>query len=120
VLSDPLSISYDGSAKSLARVSVKGNRTVYRTADREFEMSISKLPMERGQESFSIRFSRMAPDPTPSNAFDPYRSVVNSFELGVICDESRFETSTVVPLLRSALNSFVDSSMLNRLIAGEK
>jgi len=120
VLSDPLSISYDGSAKSLVRNSMSGVRSIYRTADRTFEMTISRNTNGVGHEFAVVEFTRFAPDPTGSDPFDPYRPIGNSFSLGFRRDVSRHEASTVLPLLRSALNSFVDDAMMNRILNGEK
>jgi hypothetical protein len=120
LLSDPLSITYDGSAKSLPRVSSGPNSTVYRTSDGVFEIRISNAPGRGSDSLVRISFSRVTPDPTPSDAFDPYRTIRNSFELCFSFDISRYEASTVLPLLRTALLAFVDTTLQGRLIAGEK
>lgn len=120
MFSDPLAVTYDGSAKSLPRVSASGLGTTYRTADGEFEIKISKRPTLRDGSLVEITMTRMLPDPTPSNVFDDYRAVKNSFSLSFGFDASRAETSVDIPKLRTALLALVDSTFQSRLIGGEK
>jgi hypothetical protein len=121
LLSDPLTITYSGSGKSLARLSYGADSSRYASSDGQFVMEITTYPKPREAANLvGIKLTRLAPDPTPSDVFDPYRDVRNSIELRFETDISRFEASTVIPLLRTALDSFVDSTMLNRLIGGEK
>jgi len=120
VFSDPLAITYDGSAKSLPRVSGSATRTVYRTADGEFEVSISNVATSKDGNRAEITLSRRLPDPTPSNVFDDYRVIKNSFTLSFGFDSTRAESSVDLPRLRTALLALVDSSFTTRLIGGEK
>jgi len=121
MLSDPLAVTYDGSAKSLPRVSANSTRTVYRTADGEFQVVITGTPSgTTGQNSASITLSRVLPDPTPSNAFDAYRIIKNEFTLSYSFDSTRAEASVDIPKLRTALLAFVDSTLQGRIISGEK
>jgi len=83
-------------------------------------MSISKVLVGKENEETCVKISRITPDPTPSDVFDPYRSVVNSVELRFGRDVSRHEADTVLPLLRSALDSFATGTVLTRILAGEK
>jgi hypothetical protein len=121
MLSDPLAVTYDGSAKSLARTSSSPNRTVYRTADGEFVITITGSSAGRtGPQLVSISLARRLPDPTPSDVFDDYREIRNEFTLSYSFDSTRAETSVDIPLLRTALLAFVDSTLQSRLIGGEK
>jgi hypothetical protein len=121
MFSDPLAVTYNSSAKSLPRVSAGPSGTVYRTADGEFEVSISNHSVARDGSQVSIQLARRLPDPTPSNVFDDYRSIKNSFTLSYGFDLlTKAEASVDIPLLRSALLSFVDTTLQGRLIAGEK
>lgn len=120
MLTDPLSVTYDGNSKSLPRVSSGGRGTVYRTADEEFEMSISDLSTRNGFNGCEIILARRLPDPTPVNVFDDYRWIHNRFGYVISYDSTRAETSVDLPRLRTALDSFVSSTVLNRLIAREK
>jgi hypothetical protein len=67
-----------------------------------------------------VKLSRTTPDPTPSDVFDPYRDIINSVELRFGRDVSRYEADTVIPLLRSALDSLASGTTLSRILAGEK
>jgi len=120
ILTDPLSVTYDGNAKSLPRISAGRGGTVYKTADGEFVMSITDLSKRNGAFGTEIKLSRRLPDPTSGNVFDDYRDVTNSFGIVIAFDPTRSEASDNLPKLRTALDSFVNSAMLNRLIAGEK
>jgi hypothetical protein len=121
ILTEPLSVTYNGSAKSLARTSQSANRTVYKTGDLEFEMVISDIKMPRkGEIGRSITLARYLPDPTPADAFDAYREVRNSFGFSYVFAETRAETSVDIPRLRAALIAYCDSTLQSRIIAGEK
>jgi len=120
MLSDPLAITYDGNAKSLPRVYTKGSGTRYRTADGEFEVSISEFSVLPDGRRVDITLTRRLPDPTPTNPFDGTREVKNSFTLGFTVDTTRAESSVDIPKLRTALLAFVDSTVQSRLISGEK
>lgn len=120
MLSDPLSVTYDGNAKSLPRVSAGRGGAVYKTADGEFTMSIVDLSTRNGAFGTEIKLSRRLPDPTSGNVFDDYRDVTNSFGFVLSFDPTRSEASDNLPKLRTALDSFVSGAILNRLIANEK
>jgi hypothetical protein len=120
ILTDPLSVTYDGNAKSLVRVSAGRKGTVYKTADDQFEMSISDLSTRNGLHGCEIVLTRVLPDPTPVNVFDDYRWIRNRFGYVISFDPTRAETSVDLPRLRTALDSFVTGTVLNRLISGEK
>lgn len=85
-------------------------------------MSISNLPKTRdGGAGVHIELTRRLPDPTPSNVFDDYREIRNSFGITYRFDSAtRAEASVDIPLLRTALLAFVDSTLQSRIIAGEK
>jgi len=120
MLTDPLSVTYDGNTKSLPRVNAGRRGTVYRAADGEFVMRITDLSTRDGAYGTEIKLSRRIPDPTSTNVFDDYRDITNSFGFVIAFDPTRSEASVDLPRLRTALDSFVNSTMLNRLIAGEK
>lgn len=121
MFSDPLSVTYNGSGKSLARVGSTNISTRYRTADGEFEILISKLPAKAPVwlSGTSIELARRLPDPTPADVFDNYRLVRNSFGISYRFDHTKAETSVDVPRLRTALLALVDSTFEGRLIGGE-
>jgi hypothetical protein len=120
MFSDPLAVTYDGNAKSLPRVSAGTTGTRYRTADGEFEVRISNRPVPRDGNRVEITLARRLPDPTPSNVFDDYRAITNSFTLAYSFDSTRAEASVDIPKLRTALLALVDATFQSRLISGEK
>lgn len=120
MLSDPLSVTYNSVAKSLPRVGSDAGGSSYVTADGEFEVVISSS-QSGTQTTVSIQLNRVLPDATPSDAFDAYRTIRNGFGLTYTYDtKTRGQVSTDIPLLRTALLAFVDSTLQGRLIAGEK
>jgi len=122
MLNDPLSVTYNGSAKSLPRVGLSAASSMYKTADGEFEITILSSPKKQkdGRLGRSIIFSRVLPDPTPGNSFDDYRVIRNSLGLTYGFDVTRAEASVDIPLLRAALLSLVDTTLQGRIINGEK
>jgi len=123
MFSDPFSVTYNGSAKSLPRTATAKDYTRYNTADREFTVLIANnlYSPKDGIATVSIKLSRRIPDPTPSDAFDAYREIRNSFGFSYSFDaQTRAEASVDVPRLRSALDALVDSTFQGRLIGGEK
>jgi hypothetical protein len=83
-------------------------------------MSISDLSRLRGgNHGCEIVFTRVVPDPTPTDLES--RWIANRFGYVISFDPiARVEASDNIPKLRTALNSFVDSTLLTRLITGEK
>jgi len=122
MFTDPLSITYNSVAKTLPRISGRSSASVYGTADGEFRVNISESTSPKSGIRFvSFKLSRTLPDPTPADSFDPYRPIVNSFGLTYGFDDAtRSQASVDHPLLRSAVLSFVDSTIYGRLIQGEK
>jgi len=120
MLTDPLSVNYDGTVRSLPRVSVSGSGSIYRTADSELEIKISSSTTRSGLELRSISLSRLLPDPTPADVFDAYRAIKNTFMYSYMFNSNRAGLSDDLPKIRVALQSFVDSTLQGRIIGGEK
>jgi len=123
MLTDPLSVTYNAVSKSLVRITSEPGTTRYRTADGEFEVLIVSGISSQGNpnvERRTISLSRRIPDPTPSDVFDDFREIKNVFGLSYEFDTTRAESSVDIPLLRTALLAFVDSTLQGRLIAGEQ
>jgi len=124
VLTDPLSVTYDGNSLSLPRVGVTGAGTRYATSDGLFEFSIRTVNFGSAADGTSrvdVMFTRKLPDPTPSNAFDAYRDIRNGFGLSYVFDSlTRAETSVDIPRLRTAVLALIDSTLQGRIIAGER
>lgn len=123
MFTDPFTVTYNGSGLSLPRTATEKDYTRYNTADREFEVVISnnlRKPKD-GIATVSIKLIRRIPDPTPTNVFDDYREIRNSFGFQYSFDaQTRAEASVDVPRLRTALDSLVTSTFQGRLIGGEQ
>jgi len=121
VFTDPFSVTYNGSTKTLPRTSAKGSSSSYRTADNEFEINISRSRDQRdGRALVQFELVRTLPDPTPGDAFDAFRNIRNSFGVSYGYDPStRSQASVDLPLLRTAVLTVVDATLMGRLIGGE-
>lgn len=124
MLTDPLSITYNSVAKSLARGSGVFPQTKrqllvthYRDSADEFFARIVQSTLGNGGVQAQIYLGRTNPDTDP----DPMIGARLSNYVGLVfaADPFRANTATDIPLLRSALLSFVDTTMQNRLINGE-
>lgn len=121
MLSDPLAVTYDGSAKSLVRVSAGKRGTIYKTADSEFWINIRDTHSSDGRTFTTVELTRKLPDPTPADVFNDYRDVRNSFGITYGYDTaSRAEASDNIPKLRTALLALLDATLQSRVLQGEK
>jgi len=121
VFTDPFSVTYNGNAKTLPRISVLGSSSSYKTADNELEINISRSRDKRdGRALVQFELVRTLPDPTPGDAFDAFRMIRNSFGVTYGFDPvTRAQASVDLPLLRTAVLAVVDSTLMGRLIGGE-
>jgi hypothetical protein len=123
MFTDPFSVTYNGSGLSLPRTASGKDHSRYNTADGEFTLYIVNNPKgsQGGGSRVDIILTRRLPDPTPSNVFDDYRDIRNSFGFSYGFDtETRAESSVDIPRLRTALDALVTSGFQSRLISGEK
>jgi hypothetical protein len=119
LLSDPQSVTYDGNAKSLPRTSIGPRGTEYTSSDGVFQVKIWRTPNKGDFYKVDITLTRRSTNPDAEQAFEGDRIVENSVKLGFVVDTTRHEASTVIPLLRTALLNYVDSTLQGRLLAGE-
>lgn len=124
MLTDPMSITIGGSAKTLPRaggyvpgIARRLSQTNYRDSTDEYFARITQSVRADGGMLAEFILGRTTPDPDP-DPFLGYRGT-NYVGLVVSAELARISTGTDIPLLRTALNTFVDSTMLNRLIGGE-
>lgn len=66
-----------------------------------------------------IALSRVLPDLTPSNVFDDYRRITNTFGFVIGFDTTRAGVPDDLPKLRTAIDSFLTTPMMNRIVSGE-
>lgn len=120
MFSDPLAVTYSGSAKSLPRVSSAdvpgGSASRYRTADGEFEITITNSRIGELTET-EILFTRVQPDPDGPFTGD-YKVLPNSFGMRYIANNLRYNRSDITSL-RAALLALVDTTFESRLLGGE-
>jgi len=119
MFTDPITVTYDGTAYSLPRTGSGKLSSYYRTADGTLGLGVNGSIGRDGMRSAVIKLQRRMPDPTPAEVFDPYREIINAFSLGYQFDTTRAGLSDI-PLLRTALLALVDSTFQGRLINGEK
>jgi uncharacterized protein (DUF2236 family) len=121
MFTDPLAVTYNSTALSLPRTAVGKKHSRYNTADGEFTIYIADRQFQGGVSRVDIEFTRRLTDPTPSNVFDDYRDIRNTFGVSYGFDpQTRAEASVDIPRLRTALLSLVDTTFQGRLISGEK
>lgn len=124
MLSDPISVTIDGSAKSLARVGGsltspqprKVSRNVYRTADGAYTVDIQQFEHRDGTKTAELMLRKVVRETDSATAFDGYyvsgvglKFETGPFGLGV----------SDIPNVRTALLALVDSALQSRIIAGE-
>lgn len=123
MLSEPVSVTIDGSAKSLPRVSVSTNRgdnqtsgSRYATADGKYSLETRQFTYRDGVRRAEIFLRKVDLDTSSSTLFDGYVSSGFGmvFEFG-----PQGLGSSEVANVRTVLSSFVDSALLNRLLGGE-
>jgi len=121
VFSDPLSVTYNSTAVSLPRVAGPAGRSTYKSANNELEVIISNSSSPKaGRHFVNIELARVLPDPTPTDVFDDYRMIRNSFGFSYGFDLTRAEASVDIPRLRTALLALVDTTFQGRLLVGER
>jgi len=124
MLSDPTTITYNSISKTLPRTSGaslgtprKVAEALYGTADGEFMLRIAQHAHRNGSRRAEIRLSRMQHETDSGTAFDGMYT--NAF--GLILETNAYSTgaSVDIPLLRTSLLAFVDSTLQSRILAGE-
>jgi hypothetical protein len=124
MLSDPQTVTIDGSARALPRVSVGGNsstprtnaRTSYRTADGTYSVATQQLEYRDGSRRAEITLRKLISDSDNSDLFvGQYLVGVGlTFDLG-----PRGLGASEVANIRTALLAYVDSTLQGRLFNGE-
>jgi hypothetical protein len=125
MLTDPLSVTYNGNTKSLPAVTgstrfdlerLLGTRK-YMTADGEFLVATRQGVRRDGNYQGEIHLARTAADTDVNTAASGYFS--NSVGLVYGVNPLRVGTSVDIPLIRAALLSLVDTTLQGRIIGGE-
>jgi hypothetical protein len=119
MFTDPITVTYDGTAYSLPRTGISKHESFYRTADGTLGLGITSSYGRAGRRTAGIRLQRRLPDPTPADVFDNYRDIINAVSIGYQFDTTRAGLSDI-PLLRTALLALVDTTFQSRVISEEK
>jgi len=125
MLSDPQSVTYNGSVKSLPATGVKPPQIKgltqtrsYTTPDGEFRLFARQYSMSDGNLKTEIEFQRSAGRDLDGNgSFDATAS--NGFGITVTVNPFKKDSLVEVPLLRDALISWLTSPVLTRVVGGE-
>lgn len=125
MLTDPAALTYNSGAISLARgagdfpgVGKRSSHSHYRTSSGEFELGVSHSFLGGGAIRSEVILSRNDTD-AGSNPFPGLPLTFNRFGLIYDINVMHQETATDIPLLRTALLAFVDTTLQNRIIGGE-
>ena len=125
MLSDPQTVTYNGTAKTLPVVGLKppqirglNQSRSYMTADGEFRLLARQYSMSDGSRKTELELVRLAARDLDGNTtVDSVLS--NGFGITVTTNPFNKDSLSEIALLQTALNSLVTSPVLNRLIGGE-
>lgn len=125
MLSDPIGLTYDATAKSLPRTAPKSRGVVkilsqsgFNTSDGEFDISIKHYQLPKNALRVEFLLTRTAPDPD-GPFVGTYPDTSNSVGLIFHTNSLRVNASVDIPKLKTALLALVDTTFESRLIAGE-
>lgn len=129
MFSDPLSITYDSVALSLPctgatnpKYAVKNRITSrsYTTSDQQFVVNMTADQLSDGNVLMSVWLKRTQLD-NDTNPFVNVAAVGASNSVGVVfvVDKFRYNSTTDIPKLLSALTGFLTAPTVARVIAGE-
>lgn len=126
MLADPLVVTYNGSSKTLPRASrfVPGvakllGRSSYGTADGEFVAQSSASLMSDGTTRSEILLGRIQQDDDANPFTGGWTSVPNYFGMVYVCNRYKLNSAVDIPLLRTALGSYLTTSVELKLMNGE-
>lgn len=120
MLSDPISITYDGSPKSMPRSSGSPLSRSMPVGTTYYGNLASGLLMRISQSRMQWNFPRPL-DKVEFTLFEQTEETdyPNGAGLVFYSDPFRENTSTTIPLLDAAVRTFVDSTIRSRLVNGE-
>lgn len=112
MLSDPLSINVEGSARSFARVSSGGATSLYRTSDGQYSLEVSQ---SYGDASVTLRKHPIDNDPFNGGPVD---DLVVGAGLHLVRNGVGYNYSSL-NTLRADMNSWMTDAIASRILAGE-
>jgi len=125
MLTDPMNVTVEGSARSMPRVSSSAGlpnmqlsaSPRYQTADGAYSVETRRyLHRGSGTQRVEITLYKQVLDVDVNTVHDGY----NRYAAGFVFEWGPYgPDSTTISALRSALTSYVDATLLGRLLAGE-
>lgn len=112
MLSDPLSISIEGSVRSFARISSTGTTSLYRTADGQYSLTIDQ---SYGDASVTLRKHPIDNDPFNGGPVD---DLVVGAGLHLVRNGVGYNYSSL-NALRADMSSWMSDAIASRILAGE-
>lgn len=110
MLSDPISITIEGSVRTLNRVNAADGAT-YRSADGAYELRIMQ-----SSDNYLARLVKYYPDNDFADGFQP--ALQNGVVVGGIRNAVRYQ-ATDIPGLHTDLNNWFTPAIAARILAGE-
>jgi hypothetical protein len=125
MLSDPQTATVDGSARTMPRVATGGNtssprkvgQSVYRTSDGTYSVATRQFQYRDGSKRIEVSLGKLITDADPTVDVFTGQYLVSvglTFETG-----PRGLGASEIAGLRTAMLAYVDSTLQNRLVAGE-
>jgi len=115
MLSDPQTLTVNSVAKSLARVETGGTRSVYKTADEVFQLTVSHLE-SKNRTRRMVRVDQRVVAENPLSSVNEYKSLGVYF----VVDEPEYGFSdTEIGYVWAALKALADSTFLGKILGSE-
>jgi len=117
MFTEPITVTIDGSATSFTRISTSEEVDVrlgqFRSADGAYTLSINSQSMGPDLTRYEVTLMKC----DLGTVLDRMRR--NGVGIVLYVDTYRDDTSTQVPLLRTAISTWLDSTLQGRVLAGE-
>lgn len=110
MLSDPISMTIEGSARTLNRINAVNGAT-YRSADGVYELRITQ-----SSDEYLARLVKYYPDTNFADGFQP--AMQNSVVVGGVRNAVGYQ-ETDVPGLRTDLDNWFTAAIAARILVGE-
>jgi hypothetical protein len=115
MFADPLTVTINSVAKTLARVSTNGQSSIYQTSDGLFKLTIShQVSKDRVRSVVRIDQKKIATDPLTSEQDWATLTDYHVKDRPIVGF-----TTAEVQQLNAGLTSFVDNAVITKLVGGE-
>lgn len=116
MFADPQTVTINSVGKTLNRVSSDGTRSVYKSADGIWTLTVSHTPTGKGRIRTQIRLDQRTIVPDPLTAVNDYETLTNYH---VIDRPEAGYTSTQVAQQVAGLNAWLDATAVGKLCGME-